>query len=463
MASGPSANSLHLDMEIETTDTQQNHGVIAFLDSGAMGLLLDLEFVKCCSLTMQPLSKPIPVYNIDKMPNKASTISSVVALVLHYWNYMEHAIFTVTSLGRQDMILGLTNSLATFQTMINDIFQDLIAEGIVCMYLDNILIYTKMLEEHCQITHLVLKHLHQHQLYLKLEKCEFEQTCIESLGLTISHGTVEIDPVKVAGVAEWPEPQNKEVQAFLVLANFYQRFIQDFLHHACPLFDLMRKDVTWSWGPLEQMAFDTLKCAVTSRPILLFPDDNSPFHVEADSSDFATGAVLSQQSLEDEKWHPVAFYSKSLNAVELNYKIHNKEMLAIIWLFKEWWHFLEGVWHKFEVWTDYKNLEYFQMAKKLNCQQPGQSMGKLDALSQRVDHGTGKGDNSNIVLLHPKLFAIQAMESLAISGAEVNILQDIWQGNWDGQQEELVVQATRTLKSGHTTGVKVVCTNEWAL
>ncbi|KAG5730316.1 hypothetical protein E4T56_gene10520 [Termitomyces sp. T112] len=159
-------------------------------------------------------------------------------------------------------------------------------------------------------------------------------------------------------------PQAREVAAemdpaFLGFANLYWRFIQDFLHHAHSLFDLTGKDVTWNWGPLEQMAFDTLKHAVTSGSILLFPDDNSPFYIKANSSNFATGAVLSQQSLENRKWHPVAFYFKSLNAVEQNYEIHNKEMLAIIWLFKEWWHFLEGVWHKFEVWMDHKNLEYF--------------------------------------------------------------------------------------------------------
>ncbi|KAG5727425.1 hypothetical protein E4T56_gene11906 [Termitomyces sp. T112] len=236
------------------------------------------------------------------------------------------------------------------------------------------------------------------------------------------------------------------------------RFIQDFLHHANLPFDLTGKDVMWSWGPLEQTALDTLKHAMTSRPVSLFPDDNSPFWVEADSSNFATGAVLLQQSSEDGKWHLVAFYFKSLNVVEQNYEIHDKKMLAIIWLFEEWWHFLEGVWHKFKIWTDHKNLKYFWTAKKLNCQQawwslylanfdfslcykPGQSMRKPDTLSQRVDHGMGEEDNSNIVLLCSELFVIQAMEGLAVKGVEVDILWDIQWGNWNGQQEELVVQA----------------------
>ncbi|KNZ81805.1 hypothetical protein J132_10083 [Termitomyces sp. J132] len=108
MASALFANSLHLNVEIETTDTQQTHKVMALLDSRAMGLFLNLEFIKCHSLTMQPLSKPIPVYNIDGIPNKAGAINFVVDLVLCYQNYMEHAVFAVTSLERQDMILGFT-------------------------------------------------------------------------------------------------------------------------------------------------------------------------------------------------------------------------------------------------------------------------------------------------------------------------------------------------------------------
>jgi len=79
--------------------------------------------------------------------------------------------------------------------------------------------------------------------------------------------------------------------------------------------------------------------------------------------------VLSQQSPEDDKWHPVLFYSKSMNDVERNYEIHDKEMLVIIRALEEWRHFLEGLQHKFEIWTDHKNLEYFMTAKKLNRRQ----------------------------------------------------------------------------------------------
>jgi hypothetical protein len=133
--------------------------------------------------------------------------------------------------------------------MMNEIFQDLIMEGVVCVYIDNILIYTQTLKEHCCISQLVMEWLWKHKLYLQLDKCEFEQTWIEYLSLIISRGQVEMNPVKVAGVADWPKPQDKkEVQSFLGFTNFYWQFIQDFSHHAQPLFDLTSKNAPWTWG-----------------------------------------------------------------------------------------------------------------------------------------------------------------------------------------------------------------------
>jgi len=128
----------------------------------------------------------------------------------------------------------------------------------------------------------------------------------------------------------------------------------------------MKKDVPWVWNDSQQRAFNELKNCITSSPVLQFADDSLLFHVKADSSDFVTGAVLSQQSLEDDKWHPVSFYSKSLNNVERNYEIHDKEMLAIIQALEEWHHFLKGSQHKFEICPDHKNLKYFMTVKKLN-------------------------------------------------------------------------------------------------
>jgi hypothetical protein len=229
------------------------------------------------------------------------------------------------------MYFGLTNSLATFQTMMNEIFQDLITEGIVSVYLNDILIFTNSMEEHRHITHLVLDHMCEHKLYLQPEKCEFEQTRIEYLGVIISHNKVEMNLVKIAGVADWLTPSNKkEMQSFVGFINFYQHFIPGFSHHACALFDLTMKDVRFIWGLPQEDSFMKLKELVTSAPVLVLPNDNLPFRLEADGSGIATGAVLSKQQVNDNAWHPVAFLSKALNPVERNYEIHDTEMLAII-------------------------------------------------------------------------------------------------------------------------------------
>jgi len=127
------------------------------------------------------------------------------------------------------MFFGMTNSLATFQTMMNDIFQNLIVEGIVVVYLDDILIFTKTEEEHAQAVRRMLQVLKENKFFLCPEKCEFYKQQIEYLGLVISENEVSIDLVKVVGVQEWPIPENKtDVQAFLGFVNFYQRFIWDF-------------------------------------------------------------------------------------------------------------------------------------------------------------------------------------------------------------------------------------------
>ena len=120
----------------------------------------------------------------------------------------------------------MTNSSATFQTMMNNVFRTVIAEGIIIVYLDDILIFMKTKEEHKQMVRRVLEILTEHKLFLHLEKCEFHQKQIEYLGLVISENKVVIDPVKVTGVCEWPIPENwTNVQAFIGFINFYHCFI----------------------------------------------------------------------------------------------------------------------------------------------------------------------------------------------------------------------------------------------
>jgi len=117
--------------------------------------------------------------------------------------------------------------------------------------------------------------------------------------------------------------------------NFYHRFIQDFSAKVRLLFDLTCSEQVWTWSGREQAAFEDLKTAVTTAPVLMSSQNSEPFWIKVDSSDFAIRAVLSQQSVMNGKWHPVAFYSKSLSSMKRNYEIHDKEMLAIICALEE--------------------------------------------------------------------------------------------------------------------------------
>lgn len=365
------------------------------------------------------------------------------------------------------MFFGLCNSPSTFQTMMNDILRDLIDEGVVVVYLDDILIFTETLPEHHDVVRRVLAELRRHKLYLKAEKCEFERTTVEYLGLVITHGHVGMDPVKVRGVSEWPEPRNvKEVQSFVGFCNFYRRFIRDFSDIARPLHALTKKDVPWGWGPAERSAFLALQKALTSAPVLVAPRDDLKFHLETDASNFATGAILSQMG-DDGALHPIAYMSKGFSPPERNYDVHDKELLAIIRALEEWRHFLEGSRETFEILTDHKNLEYFQTAKSLNRRQarwslflsrfdftlhhrPGRLSGRPDSLSRRADHSKGAEDNRDVIVLTPDLFIrVLRPAAVPVSTDDADILRRIR----DAKELDKEVEAAMSKPHGIPRGV----------
>ena len=192
--------------------------------------------------------------------------------------------------------------------------------------------------------------------------------------------------------------------------------MKDFAKVTLPMNQLTRKDKKWKWGEEQQAVFEQLKVVFTTRPVLVTPELDKEFRVEADASNFATGEVLSVKC-DNNLWRPVAFISKALNEMERNYKIHNKEMLGVIRCLEVWRHFLEGARMKFEIWMDHKNLEYFMSSQNLNHRQacwalylsrfnfvlryiPGSKMGKADGLSIRSNwEKEVEGDNEERTLL----------------------------------------------------------------
>ena len=141
------------------------------------------------------------------------------------------------------MYFRLTNSPATFQTMINDLFRDLINQGDTATFIDDILVATDMEEEHNELVEKILKRLEENNLFVKPEKCKWKVREVEFLGVVIGPKRVEMQRKKVEGVLSWPAPRDiKEVQKFLGLTNYYRRFIKDFTKIAAPLHVLVRKE-----------------------------------------------------------------------------------------------------------------------------------------------------------------------------------------------------------------------------
>ena len=195
------------------------------------------------------------------------------------------------------MFFGLTNSPATFQTMMNEIFQEELREGWVSIYMDDILIHTDSnLPRHRKCVHQILDKLKKHDLYLKPEKCLFEQEEMEFLGVVLKNGTIQMDPTKIKGVADWPKPNNvRDIRAFLGFTGFYRYFIPNYSKIARPLIDLTRKATPFHWEPPQMKAFETLKTIMCRKPILHQPNYNDPFFLLTDASAYGVGAVLSQE------------------------------------------------------------------------------------------------------------------------------------------------------------------------
>jgi len=178
---------------------------------------------------------------------------------------------------------------------------------------------------------------------------------------------MKMDPVKIKGVMEWPEPKTvKQVQAFLGFTNFYRRFIRGYSELAKPLTRLTGKG-GWVWGNEQRQAFTGIKSRVAEDAVLALPADDGKFRLEADASEGAIGAVLSQ--IQDGTWRPVGFMSHSLSGTERNYEFYDKEMLAIMAALEEYRPFLMGAKETFEIFTDHQNLEYFKKPQKLNRRQ----------------------------------------------------------------------------------------------
>ena len=327
------------------------------------------------------------------------------------------------------MPFGLTGAPATFQRFINDALREYL-DRFCSAYLDDILIYSKTKEEHLEHVRQVLERLRRAGLYAKLSKCEFFVEETKFLGLIVGRDGFKMDPDKVKTILDWNTPSNAtDVLRFNGFCNFYRRFIRDYSKIVTPLIDLTKKNAKFNWSVECQDAFEKLKATVASAPILKPFDWTKEAILETDASDFVSAGVLSQYD-DEGILRPVAFFSKKHSAVECNYEIYDKELLAIIRCLEEWRPELEGTETPVRVLTDHRNLEYFMSTKMLNRRQarwseflsrynfriiyrPGKQGEKPDALTRRSEdlpkEGDGRLQHQSRIVLKKENFEDQAV------------------------------------------------------
>ena len=231
------------------------------------------------------------------------------------------------------MPFGLCNAPSTFMRMMNDILRPLL-DVCVIVFIDDILIYSETENQHHNDVCKVFDLLRQHQLYVKLSKCEFFKHEVEFLGHIVGNGQIKMCPSKVDAILQWPIPSSiTDIRSFLGLCNYYRKFIQGFSTIASPLIELTKNDIPFVWSSKQQVAFDQLKHAITSAPVLQLPNQSYPWILYTDASGYAVGGVLCQDSGDGMK--PVVFLSHKLSGAELNWAVYEKEFYAIIYCLKQ--------------------------------------------------------------------------------------------------------------------------------
>jgi hypothetical protein len=233
------------------------------------------------------------------------------------------------------MLFGLTNAPAYFMYLMNSIFMQELDKFVV-VFIDDILIYSKNLEDHTNHLHVVLQRLRDHHLYAKFSKCEFWLYIVKFLGHTISSDGISVDPSKVQEVLDWKPPTSvHQIRSLLGLAGYYRRFIPDFSRIAKPMTERLRKGVKFSWDQKCEDAFHTLRAHLTTAPVLA-QHVSKPFDIYCDASGIGLGCVLMQDN------RVIAYASRALRTYKQNYPTHDLELAAVIHALKIWRHHLCG-------------------------------------------------------------------------------------------------------------------------
>ncbi|CAI7877024.1 unnamed protein product, partial [Closterium sp. NIES-54] len=352
-----------LDRQLIRTSTSPYGAPVLFTPKpdGSLRMCIDYR-----ALNKQTVKNKYPIPRIDDLLDqlRGATVFSKLDLRSGYSQIKMadnsiHKMAFRTRYGSYEYLVmpfGLCNAPATFQAEMNHILRPLLDECVM-VYLDDILIYSKNMKEHVEHLRKVFEILRKNRFYVKLSKSDFALKKVQFLGHMVSAEGVHVDPRKIEAVKKWKVPKNmKELQQFLGFTNYYNRFVPQYAKIAAPLVDLLKKDTPFKWDTPHQQAMEQLQTALTTAPVLILPDPEKDYVVEAEASDQAVGAVLMQDH--GNGLQPIAYLSKKLHGAELNYPIHDKEALAMVVAFKAWRCYLEGA--KTSVYTDHCSLKYLK-------------------------------------------------------------------------------------------------------
>jgi hypothetical protein len=256
------------------------------------------------------------------------------------------------------MPFGLTNAPSTFMRLMNHVLRAFIGRFVV-VYFDDILVYSKDLNEHIEHLRYVFDVLKCEKLYANFKKCNFCMEKVIFLGYVVTTTGIEVDEEKVKAIKEWPTPKSiTEVRSFHGLASFYRHFVKDFSTLAAPLTEIIKKNVGFHWGADQDNAFATIKERLCSAPVLALPNFNKAFEIECDASGIGIGAVLMQDR------RPIAIFSEKLSGASLKYPTYDKELYALVRALETWQHYLWP--REFVIHTDHESLKHLKGQGKLN-------------------------------------------------------------------------------------------------
>ncbi len=266
------------------------------------------------------------------------------------------------------MLFELINELTFYQHYMNDVLFKYLHQ--FCqIYLDDIIIYSKILKKHKQHVRLILNRLREADLQMNINKCKFHVQEIIFLELLIFIEELKMNSRKVQAVVKWSTLNNlTQIQSFIDFCNFYRRFIKNFSKIVRSMIQLTQKKIIFEWNETCQTAFNHMKRCMTETSILRHFDQTRKTILKTDSFNYVNDEVLSQYD-DEEVLHSIAFYSKNMSSAECNYKIYDKKLLIIIQAFEHWWLELKLINISIKMFIDHQALTSLMKDKELSRRQ----------------------------------------------------------------------------------------------